>query len=167
MSEPKVVLRPVEPADDEFLLRVYEGTREQELNQVTWQEGQREYFVRWQFDMQRQEYHTRFPNAQYDLILVDGNPAGRIWVGSDETQIRLLDIAVIPEYQNQGVGTLLLHQLMDQATVEAKPLRHMVFLLNDNALRFYERLGFEVFEDLGGYKHMQWLPATYSKESTE
>jgi GNAT superfamily N-acetyltransferase len=167
MSEPKVVLRPVEPADDEFLLRVYEGTREQELNQVTWQEGQREYFVRWQFDMQRQEYHTRFPNAQYDLILVDGNPAGRIWVGSDETQIRLLDIAVIPEYQNQGVGTFLLHQLMDQATAEAKPLRHMVFLLNDNALRFYERLGFEVFEDLGGYKHMQWLPSTYSKESTE
>jgi GNAT superfamily N-acetyltransferase len=158
MSVPSVVLRPVEPDDDEFLLEVYAGTRKQELDQVDWPEGQREQFVRWQFQMQRQEYTQRYPGARYDLILVDGKPAGRMWVGVDESQIRLLDIAIVPEYQNQGVGTLLLGELMAEATRDAKPLRHMVFILNDNALRFYERLGFEVFEDLGGYKHMQWLP---------
>lgn len=158
MSEPRVVLRPVEATDNDFLLAVYAGTRKQELDQVTWVEGQREQFVRWQFEMQRQEYQSRYPDARYDVILVDGTPAGRMWVGSDDSQIRLLDIAIIPEFQNKGVGTLLLRQLQKQATEESKPLRHMVFILNDNALRFYERMGFEVFEDLGGYKHMQWLP---------
>jgi len=33
-----------------------------------------------------------------------------------------------------------------------------VFVLNDNAHRFYERLGFITIEDLGGYKHMEWVP---------
>ena len=153
-----VSLRPVTGDDQEFLLSVYAGTREQELAQVQWEAGQKEAFVRWQFEMQQKEYQTRFPDARYDVILVDGVPAGRIWVGADEKQIRLLDIAVMAQFQNRGVGTVLLRQLMDEATRANKPLRHMVFVLNDNAHRFYERLGFTVIEDLGGYKHMEWLP---------
>ena len=153
-----VSLRPVTADDKEFLVSVYAGTRARELAQVQWEEGQKEAFVRWQFEMQQKEYETRFPDARYEVILVDGVPAGRIWVGSDDQQIRLLDIAVMEEFQNRGVGTILLRRLMDEATQANKPLRHMVFVLNDNAHRFYERLGFRVIEDLGGYKHMEWVP---------
>lgn len=153
-----VSLRPVTPADREFLIAVYGGTRAQELAQVAWDEGQKEAFVRWQFERQQEDYEQRYPNARYDIILVDGVPAGRIWVGIDDKQIRLLDIAVMEQFQNRGVGTILLRQLMDEATREGKVLRHMVFVLNDNAHRFYERLGFTTIEDLGGYKHMEWTP---------
>ena len=153
-----VSLRPVTDDDQEFLLSVYAGTRAQELAQVQWEEGQKEAFVRWQFEMQQKEYQTRFPDARYDVILVDGVPAGRIWVGIDDKQMRLLDIAVMEKFQNRGVGTILLGRLMDEARRVNKPLRHMVFVLNDNAHRFYERLGFKVIEDLGGYKHMEWVP---------
>ncbi|HEX6043470.1 MAG TPA: GNAT family N-acetyltransferase [Pyrinomonadaceae bacterium] len=153
-----VSLRPVTAEDKEFLISVYAGTRAQELAQVQWEEGQKEAFVRWQFEMQHQEYQKRFPDARYSVILVDGVPAGRIWVGSDDKQIRLLDIAVMEQFQNRGVGTILLRQLMDEATQANKVLRHMVFVLNDNAHRFYERLGFTTIEDLGGYKHMEWVP---------
>jgi GNAT superfamily N-acetyltransferase len=151
-----VVLRSVTPEDDEFLLAVYAGTREEELAQAEWAEGQKEVFVRWQFEMQRREYKARFPDARYDMILVDGQPAGRIWVGSDDEQIRLLDIALLKEFQNRGVGTLLLRRLMDEAAGANKLLRHMVFVLNNDAHRFYERLGFVIIEDLGAYKHMEW-----------
>jgi RimJ/RimL family protein N-acetyltransferase len=35
----------------------------------------------------------------------------------------------------------------------------MVFVLNNDAHRFYERLGFRVIEDFdGAYKHMEWKP---------
>ena len=154
----RVSLRPVTPDDREFLVAVYYGTRARELAQVDWDEGQKEAFVRWQFERQDEEYRQRFPDARYSVILVDGVPAGRIWVGSDDKQIRLLDIAIIAEFQNRGVGTYLLRQLMSEATQVNKVLRHMVFVLNDNAHRFYERLGFVVIEDLGGYKHMEWVP---------
>ena len=157
-SPVSVLLRPVTPADREFLVAVYGGTRAQELAQVDWDPGQKEAFVRWQFERQDEEYRQRYPDARYDVILVDGVPAGRIWVGVDDKQIRLLDIAIMPQFQNRGVGTYLLRQLMAEATETNKVLRHMVFVLNDNAHRFYERLGFVIIEDLGGYKHMEWVP---------
>lgn len=151
-----VSLRPVTDADQEFLVGVYASTRAAELAQVDWDESQKDAFVRWQFAMQKQEYDTRYPDARYEVILVDGVPAGRIWVGTDDTQIRLLDIALLSEFQNRGVGAYLLHQLIEEARRANKPLRHMVFMLNENAHRFYERLGFVTIEDVGGYKHMEW-----------
>lgn len=151
-----VVLRPVTAEDDQFLLAVYANSRDEELAQVVWAEGQKEAFVRWQFEMQRREYDVRYPDARYEVILVDGQPAGRIWVGTDDEQIRLLDIALLKEFQNRGVGAILLRRLMDEAAGANKLLRHMVFTLNNNAHRFYERLGFVVIEDVGAYKHMEW-----------
>src|ERR1700752_1180766 len=153
-----VSLRRVTDADHEFLVAVYANSRAAELAQVPWDEGQKDAFIRWQYARQKEEYDARYPDARYDVIMVDGIPAGRIWVGSDEKQIRLLDIALLAEFQNRGVGTHLLKQLIDEATSTKKALRHMGFVLNYNAHRFYERLGFETIEDLGGYKHMEYRP---------
>src|SRR5438132_12825916 len=88
----KVTLRAVTTEDEAFLLSVYDSSRAEELAQAEWQEGHREAFVKWQFDLQRREYDARYPDAEYDLILVNDRPAGRIWVGRDAEQIRLLDI---------------------------------------------------------------------------
>ena len=153
-----LALRPVTKDDDPFLLGVYASTRAEELDQAEWQEGQREVFVRWQFDLQRREYDARFPEARYELILIDDQPAGRIWVGEDDEQIRLLDITLLPQFQRRGAGTLLLKRLMKEAASRGKLLRHMVFVLNNDAQRFYERLGFVVIDDLGAYKHMEYRP---------
>ena len=151
-----VTLRPVARSDDEFLLTVYASTREEELDQANWEAGQRESFLRWQFELQRREYDLRFPKARYEVIAVDGEDAGRIWVGEDDQQIRLLEIGLLPQFQNRGVGKLLLERLIDEANSAGKPLRHMVFVLNNNAHRFYERLGFRMIEEFGAYKHMEW-----------
>ena len=155
----KITLRPVTKEDDPFLLELYGTTRADELGQVEWEEGQKATFLRWQFDMQRREYDARFPDARYQLILIDGEPAGRIWTGEDEEQIRLLDIALLPKFQRRGAGTALLRELMKEAANAGKLLRHMVFVLNNDAHRFYERLGFVVIEDLGAYKHMEYRPS--------
>jgi len=152
----RMVLRPVTDADEEFLLSIYVGTRADELGQVEWGEGQQDAFIKWQFDLQRREYDARFPDAEYCVILIDDCPAGRIWIGRDDRQIRLLDIAILPEFQNRGAGTLLLRWLIDESKRAGKALRHMVFVLNNDAHRFYERLGFVVIEEFGAYKHMEW-----------
>jgi len=152
----KLTLRSVSQDDEPFLLALYGSTRDEELSQVAWAEGQREVFVRWQFDLQRREYEARFPDARYQVVLIDEEPAGRIWVGEDEEQIRLLDIALLPQFQKRGAGTILLGELMKEAASGGKLLRHMVFVLNNDAHRFYERLGFVVIEDIGAYKHMEY-----------
>lgn len=154
----KLILRPVTPEDEEFLIAVYGKTREDELAQAEWGEGQKDQFVRWQFGLQQREYQSRFPDYDYRVIVINDRAAGRIWVGRDDEQIRLLEIAIMPEFQNRGAGTILLRRLIEQANQTNKVLRHMVFVLNNDAHRFYERLGFEVIEDFGAYKHMEWRP---------
>lgn len=151
-----VALRPVAAEDDEFLVAVYASTRADELAQVPWSDEQKAAFVRSQFDLQRQQYDANYPETEYNIILVDEHPAGRIWVSRDAEQIRLLDIAVLGEFQNRGVGTVLLRRLINEAAGANKALRHMVFVLNTEAKRFYERLGFVVFEEVGAYLHMEW-----------
>ena len=151
-----LTLRRVVNTDEEFLLSVYASTRAAELAQAQWQDGQQEAFLKWQFAMQRREYDTRFPDAEYNVIVIDDRPAGRIWIGRDDQQIRLLDIALLPEFQNRGAGTLLVRRLIDESNRAGKPLRHMVFMLNKDADRFYARLGFVMIEEFGAYKHMEW-----------
>ena len=163
----EVILRPVNESDESFLLALYGSTRDEELAQAEWAEGQKEAFLRWQFDLQRREYLQRFPDARYELITVNGEPAGRFWTGEDAEQIRLLDIALLPEFQKRGVGTVLLRRLMDEAVRANKNLRHMVFVLNNDAHRFYERLGFVVIEDLGAYKHMEYRAASKEAANAE
>ncbi len=153
-----VSLRAVTPGDEEFLLAVYASTRADELAQVAWSAEQKADFLRMQFDAQRQAYNARYPDAEYDVILLDGHPAGRLWIGRDDEQIRLLDIALLPEAQNRGVGGALLRRLIEETRRTGKALRHMVFVLNPDAQRFYERLGFQVFEEVGAYRHMEWRP---------
>jgi ribosomal protein S18 acetylase RimI-like enzyme len=153
-----ITLRPALPQDRAFLFQVYAGTREAELAQTGWTAEQRQAFLEMQFTAQQTDYTARFPDAEHTIILVDGNPVGRIWVGRWEDEIRLLDIALLPWRRNAGTGTVLLKRLQREAEEAGKPLRHSVYKMNEAALRFYERLGFTVIEDFETYVLMEWLP---------
>ena len=157
-NSPGVSLRPVDDADQEFLIGVYATRVLPNSLRLTGMRVKRMRLFVGNTQCRNKNMRARYPSARYEVILVDGARAGRIWVGTDDTQIRLLDIAILKEFQNRGVGTYLLRQLMDEATRTNKALRHMVFVLNDNANRFYERLGIKTIEDVGGYLHMEWLP---------
>ncbi len=152
-------MRAVTPADDNFLLKVYGSTRADELAQVMWwDDAQKETFLRFQLDMQRRTYFERFPAAQYSIILFDGAPVGRIWIGRTAAETRLLDIAILPAGRNAGIGATLLRQLKDEARQTGRVLRHMVDKTNEGALRFYTRLDFRITEDAGTHFRMEWQP---------
>ena len=161
----RVVLRPARESDYEELLRVYASTRAAELAQVTWWDDEQKLaFCRAQYDAQKEEYDARFPDAEYDVIEAEGRTVGRVWIARTEKEIRLLDIALLPEARRQRLGAAIVGALIEEARASGKRLRHMVFMLNTDARRFYERLGFRVFEDLGGYLHMEWAPEGENRE---
>src|ERR1044072_3781667 len=164
----KVLLRPATEADYEDLVRVYASTRAAELAQVTWWDDEQKLaFCRAQYGAQKEEYDARFPDAEYDVIELEGRTVGRIWIGRAEEEIRLLDIALLPEAQRRGLGAAIIDALIEEARASGKRLRHMVFMLNTDARPFSERLGFHVFEDLGGYLHMEWTPEGKESENLE
>lgn len=153
-----IELRPVTPEDERILLKIYASTREDEMQATGWTDEQKEIFLRWQLEMQRQDYEKRFPETDYRIILFEGEPAGRLWIGRTPEQIRLLDIAILPEFQNRKIGTYLLHNLIEESEESGTPLRHMIYKLNTDARRFYERLGFRLKEDERMYLLMERTP---------
>lgn len=156
----EVLLRPAAEEDYEEMVGVYASTRAAELAQVTWwDDAQKLAFCRMQYHAQKAEYDARYPDAQYDVVVLDGRTAGRIWVGRDAEKIHMLDLTLLPWAQGQGVGTALVRSLVEEARATGKRLRHMVFIMNEGARRLYERLGFVVFEEVGGsHLHMEWRP---------
>jgi ribosomal protein S18 acetylase RimI-like enzyme len=145
-----IELISAEPGDREFLYRVYASTRTEELAVLAWDEAQKDAFLRAQFDAQDRWYREHYTRATYEVITVDGERAGRLYLHRGESEIRIVDIALLPEYRGNGVGTSLLRDLLAEADAAGKRVTIHVERLNP-ALRLYERLGFSVAEDKGVY----------------
>jgi ribosomal protein S18 acetylase RimI-like enzyme len=149
LSDPKsmtedanFVSRRAATIDDEaFLFELYASTREAELIEVGWDEQQRNAFLRVQFETQRRCY----PQADDQIILVNGKQAGRFMLLRAEKEILLIDIAILPEFRKLGIGTKLVRDCCKEAAAAAKPVRLHVLSTNI-ARRLYERLGFVIVE---------------------
>jgi len=151
LAEPSVNLRPIREEDTEFLFRLYAATRAEEMAMVVdWSDEQKEAFLRMQFQAQHAWYREHYEGAQLDLLLIDGAPAGRLYVHRREDEIRLMDIALVPEHRNRGVGTALLRELFAESASSGKPITIHVEKYNP-AMRLYERLGFTPSADRGVY----------------
>ena len=152
-----VTLRSVEPEDYPLLRAVYASTRDDELALVPWDDAQREEFLRQQFDAQDAYYRENYDNTRFDVIEVDGRPVGRLYIARWEDEIRIVDIALLPELRGFGVGTELLRDLLDEAAAAGKRLTIHVEKLN-RARALYERLGFTEAADRGVYVLMEAEP---------
>ncbi len=153
----RITLRPVRADDHSFLLRVYAGSRAAELAAVPWSREQTEEFLRFQFDAQRQYYVKQFPDAQYKVVLVDDEPVGRLYVDRLPDEIRILDIALLPEHHGLGIGSKLIRSLMQEAAKSRKPIRIHVET-HQPSMAIFERLGFAKREDHGVSYLMEWNP---------
>ncbi len=158
-----ITLRPIEPGDEAFLYRVYASTREAELALVNWDDTQKETFLRMQFNAQHSHYQSYYPDASFLIILSDGQPVGRLYVDRWPDQIRVVDIAVLPEYRNAGIGTALLKDLIAEGAMSGKPVTIHVEQYNP-ALRLYERLGFTRIGERGVYYLMECRPVAQEAE---
>ena len=134
-------LCPFSAEHQEFLYRLYASTRQQEFAPLGWPPAQLDVFLRMQFNNQQNWYKTAYPDAKHQVILCDGQPIGRILVDRTPEFFLLVDIALLPEHQKQGIGANYLHELLDEAKKTGVPVRLQV-LKNNPAQRLYERLGF-------------------------
>jgi ribosomal protein S18 acetylase RimI-like enzyme len=157
-----VALRDMREEDADFLFRVYASTRAQELALTAWNDEQKSHFCRMQFTAQTTDYRANYPEARHTMIECGGKPAGRLIVGRGQREIRIIDIALLPEFRGGGIGTRLLRELMEEAGDAGKTLSIHVEKFNP-ALRLYLRLGFRPLEDKGVYLLLEWR---YQEESS-
>ena len=133
-------LRPATVADDALQLAIYASTRADEMALTGWPPAQCQLFVEQQHRAQQQHYARHFPQSVCQLILAgEGckDVAGRLWLDDHADGLHILDIALLPAWRGQGLGTRCLMALADGG----RSLSIQVELHNP-ARRLYERLGF-------------------------
>ena len=154
MAAGKVTLRPVQESDNEFLLKVYGSTREQEMAQVPWTAEQKQQFVRMQYEAQKNHYAAQHPHASHEIICLEGDAAGRLYLDRSGEKFHILDITLLPEHRNQGAGSFLLGQIMAEAKEAGKPVSIFVETYNPS-LRLFQRLGFTPIQQEGFHLLLQ------------
>ncbi|MDQ3724733.1 MAG: GNAT family N-acetyltransferase [Actinomycetota bacterium] len=141
-------LRPAAEDDRPFLLRLYASTREPELEASGLPRDQWGAFAEHQFAAQSRHYET-YEDTSYDVVLVDGEPAGRLIVARWPEELRIVDIALLPEYRGRGIGSTLMRALIKEADdIEVKTSIHVERF--NPAQRLYSRLGFRAVAEAGG-----------------
>jgi len=149
-------LRPATFDDEDFLLEVYKSSRGDDLRELGWSEDRIREFLRMQYEAQQRFFDSEYSQANNQIILLEDRPVGRMFVDRREHEIRCLDVALLPEYRNAGMGTFLLRQLQDEARRASKPLRLQIIRFN-RAVNLFERLGFMRTSETGMHFQMEWL----------
>jgi ribosomal protein S18 acetylase RimI-like enzyme len=150
--------RPVAESDEDFLRAVYASTRVEDIALLDWDLTQQEDFLNSQFQARQRYLATYFPDADGQMVLVDNQPAGYLYVSKAGGAVQVLDIALLPEYRCVGIGTALMTALMSDAAELNQPVQSYVAQYNYRALRFYKRLGFSEVDDRGLHYLMEWEP---------
>lgn len=155
----RIGLRPQTDADEAFLRAVYTSTRVEELAVTGWNDEQVAAFLAMQFEAQSVYYRATFADAAFDVIVVDGEDAGRLIVLRLDDEIRVVDIALLPAFRGRGVGASLLGDVIAEAAASGR--RVVIHVERENPARsLYDRLGFVVVDEGDVYLRMEWTPAS-------
>ena len=72
-------------------------------------------------------------------------------------EIRCIDLGLLPEYRERGLGTEIIQKLQEKARREKKPLRLQVIRFS-RAVNLFDRLGFVRTSETGTHFQMEWTP---------
>lgn len=103
-----------------------------------------------------QVYVRGFGESPHDHCLVaecDGKIVGAVWVrvmddyGHVDNQTPSLAISLYPDYRGQGIGTQLLHQMLELLLQKGYAQVSLSVQKENYALRMYQKAGFKIMED--------------------
>jgi ribosomal protein S18 acetylase RimI-like enzyme len=129
----EIVLRPARADDFEFIRHVHRSCFKTYVEQTwgNWDEADQLERIR----------RARWLSG--DIIVLHGREIGLMAIEDQGTALFLELIALLPQYQTQGLGTKLIQQLLANADARAIPVQLSVLKVNP-ARALYERLGFRV-----------------------
>jgi ribosomal protein S18 acetylase RimI-like enzyme len=154
-----ITLKALEADDEAVLFQLYAAVRSTELGMESWPAAQRDAMLRFQFTAQRRGYRDQFPYMSERLILRGAVPIGWVIVdGSDRRKLHGIDIALLAEARQHGLGTRVMRSLQEEAAAGNRPFEIVVERRNERALAFHRRLGFRTIRETEVHTVMEWRP---------
>jgi ribosomal protein S18 acetylase RimI-like enzyme len=157
-------IRPATPADNGFIEALYRSTR-QDLQLIDGEQGFIDTVIDQQFNAQTNGYGEAFPNAMYFIIEKHDQPVGRVMLDFGTEEIRVVNIAFIPEARGKGFGEGVIKSLQYAAGKNCVPLSLSVHSDNLAAKRLYAKLGFQTEQVTPLYERLIWYPKLNTKAS--
>jgi GNAT superfamily N-acetyltransferase len=145
----RITFRSTTQADEVFAFHVRETTM-REYVIATW--------AIWNADEARAQINEDIRSSRSKIIVIDGQDAGLLRVDEFDTHIHLDQLFILPQFQGQGFGRVILGQLLEKAERVGLPLRLWVLRVNP-ARVFYERLGFCIIEQTQASLHLESVPS--------
>jgi len=143
------------PETLDFMRNVYKSTRYEEMSVSGWPQMDIENFLNQQFQFQHQGYTETYKTAQYYTVMVKDKPSGRLYIDYWPEEVRLIDLALLPEFRGEKTGSVILGILKTEAIKLGKNLTLHVEAVN-RALSLYQRLGFKEKTNDGVYILMEF-----------
>jgi ribosomal protein S18 acetylase RimI-like enzyme len=147
--------RDAAEADQDFLARLYASTRT-DLHGDGADPAFVASLIGMQQRLQARAYAAAYPAARYLVLSEHGQPVGRIVVDTGAAEVRLVDIALLPEARGRGLGTRVLRGLQGFAAAHELPLSLRVHSSNPAAARLYLALGFVVIAADAVSAQLRW-----------
>lgn len=145
------------------MLRVYASVREPELEASGLPREQWAPFIEHQFQAQSQAY-AKYPDTSFEVVLVDGEPAGRLIVARWPEELRVVDIALLPQNRGRGVGEELMRSLLEEA--DGRGVKASIHVERFNpAQHLYTRLGFRMVSETGVYLLLERPPVAAANQA--
>lgn len=158
-----LALRPEQDSDAEFLDALYATTRWEEFGLVDWPEGPKRAFLKQQRHAQSQHYARAYAGtSDFRIIEANDSPIGRLYLSRTSSDLRIVDITLMPAWRRKGLGGALLAAVIVEAGTTGRSASIHVEEQNP-ARRLYERLGFRVDQTTTPappYVLMRWVPST-------
>lgn len=152
----------VEAREDEpFLFTVFAAARQTDMAQWRWSDTEQEAFLRMQYHCRQKSYQMQYPQLESSIIEAGGLPIGRVLLAGIEGGYVLVDIALLPDYQNRGYGTVLLKEV--QARIAPGECLCLTVYKDNPAQNFYLQLGFQIIAETELYFMMEWRNAELAK----
>ena len=160
MSQPasSVSLRRSCAEDELFMKELYFAWRRPEFALLGLPEPQLRDLLQMQYRGQITSYSAAFPASGYEIILVDGERVGRIWIAREAQEIRIVDVLVDARRRSQGIGTVLVQRLQEEARQAGLPIRARVDRANPGSLQFHQRNGFGIVGEGELDLLLEWNP---------
>lgn len=165
MSKLAVTLRALHSDDMAFIERLYAATRAEEMSHSGWPAEQVASFLSQQFQTQHAYYQTHYSDADFLIVEHEGRAIGRLYQFWGPSIAKLIDIALLPEYQGQGIGTALIEAMLQRADEQGLLVELFVETYNP-AQRLYGRLGFHAINESGVYVRMHRQPRIASRKAS-
>lgn len=133
-GEPGLVLRPATVGDEPRQRQLFDCLRTLAMPLPP-------ALLEQQWRLRQRAYAGSYPHARTWMLETDGEVLGTLTLNLKDDALRIVDIGLWPHWQGRGLGSRVLHAVLDladarQLTMELAVLRH------NPALRLYQRLGF-------------------------